>query len=223
MKKSKIEWTEFTANPIRGRCPHFGTAMCGTYCYARKRNPNWDKKPFFVPGVLDGINKRKKSATIFIGSVIDIWADAIPDKILKEIYGTALAAMHTILFCTKNPSRYYSAQIVSSNIWFGASTPDASKAATFCDTLSILRSHGAQTYLSAEPLMEPIAKYLDPEAYGGIIIGAMTGTGSVKPKKQWVLDIITVSTGKPIFIKDNLLSIYPDLPRLRETAWALKK
>jgi protein gp37 len=220
MNNTGIEWTQFTANPIRGKCPHFGTPSCGIYCYAKRRNPNWSKAPFFVPAVLDEIKKRKKPAVIFVGSVIDIWADAIPDEWVKEIYGVALATMqHTIVFCSKNPSRYYLAEIYRRGIWFGASTPDANKTATFCDTLSILRGRGARTFISAEPLIEPIAKYLDTDAFDGIIIGAMTGPGAVKPEKQWITDIIDVSAGKAIFLKDNMLELFPELPRLRETAW----
>lgn len=227
MNYSNIEWCEMTNNPIRGKCPHFGTNLCGTYCYAErikksslyKEATGADEELEFISKELDAIRKRRIMTTIFIGSMIDLWADAIPDKWLKEIYDTALNVRHTVLFCTKNPSRYSLAKTYRDGIWFGASATDANKAENFCKALLEIKEKGAGTFLSVEPLLEPIANKLNPDAYDCIIIGAMTGPGAVKPEERWVKDIIDVSFEKPVFLKDNLLELFPELPRLRRTAW----
>jgi protein gp37 len=234
MQKTDIEWVinkdgsrGFSANPVRGRCPHFGTSTCGTYCYAesfRIRN-KWPEELSFHVEVLDAIARRKKPATIFMGSMIDLWADAIyrywQDAIIETMRH---APQHTYLLCTKNPNFYYYDEFSPppSNIWFGASITTVNQASTFSDTMRILRSKGYQTFFSAEPLMEDIAEYIDMEAISKIIIGAMTGKNPILPQRQWVEKIIEKANkaGIEVFVKNNLIEVYRELsPRWKFGGW----
>jgi len=186
MQKTNIEWVinhdgsrGFTSNPIKGKCPHFATNKCGSYCYAEKIR-NRFKQPrelSFHPGEFNKIIARKKPSTIFIGSAFDIFAEEVPSEWILKIYEvTRMAEQHKFIFLTKNPSRYYSLpKPYPANVWLGASTPDANSCSTFCNTLKILKNNGAQTFVSAEPLLEPISEYIDFDAIDGIIVGALTG------------------------------------------------
>lgn len=46
-----------------------------------------------------------------------------------------------------------------------------------------------------------------------VIIGAQTGPGAAPPKREWVENILTAAAYArvPVFVKDNLVRIYPDL------------
>ena len=58
--------------------------------------------------------------------------------------------------------------------------------------------------------------------YQGIIIGAQTGQGAVKPKREWVTALIKQADKYkiPVFLKNNLLLLYPELPIRQELAWS---
>jgi protein gp37 len=242
--------TTYTANPILGRCPHYGTDLCGTYCYAEK-GPHWNEEPFFAAGVLVEIKQLQTSSTrpefltyckqrkvfpqngsILIGSMFDIWADAIPQEWIDEIYRTAVSVPNRIFFLTKNPDRYLQVEpqthphniffpagslqieppMYPQNIWFGAATPDKSRALATSKALSILKSRGAKTYVIAQPLLEPIAEYLDPSSFDGLIIGSLL-SDTIRPERKWITDLLSIAEKKPVFLQPNLFTIYPDLPR----------
>jgi protein gp37 len=224
MNATEIEWVinpdrtrGFTVNPIRGKCPHFGTPICGAYCYAERirmgakmrmtaqEADKYDELRFF-PDVLSGFKKRIKPAVVFIGSMIDMWADEIPAEWLQQILDLCrLKRQHTVLFCTKNPKRYSDFDFPG-NCWRGATV--------IRDTDYYLT--GEHTFISLEPLLWPLDFKPDVK---GIIVGAQTGPGAIVPKREWVEHIIEKAGSTDVFIKDNLLALYPDLPKLRELPW----
>ena len=239
--KSNIEWVlnsdgtqGYGANPVRGKCPHFGTKICGyecpitkewkQYCYAERQRVRFKQpeKLSFHPEVLEAIERLRNPSTIFMGSHIDLFANNIPANWLTEIINTTLGCQqHSFIFCTKNPYRYRIffdsyRRILSPKIYLGTTETGLN------DTLNILLeindSLPHPLFVSAEPLLRGFELPLPLE---GFIIGAMTGKGAVKPKKEWVLDLIRQAdeAGVKVFIKDNLLNIYPDLPKRRELIW----
>lgn len=195
LQKSKIEWTEFVSNPIKGKYPE----------------------------EFEKIINRKKPTTIFMGSMYDIWCDGIPINFISRILNCVIKCpQHTFLFLTKNPKRYLYYDFPS-NCYLGyTDTGDKNLNETMYDLLAY-KNPDLKIYVSFEPLLGDIT-WLS-KAINTIIIGAMTGTDSIIPQKRWVDNIIArgINLGIPIFIKDNLYKIYPDLPRLRETAWSLNK
>lgn len=123
MNPTKIEWCDFTWNPITG-CLH----NC-EYCYARKiykrfhlqwqmNEPNLkiltnagpdfhDFRPTFWPSRLDAPAKRKKPARIFVVSMGDLFGEWVPDEWIEQVFAACEAApQHTYYFLTKNPKRY---------------------------------------------------------------------------------------------------------------------
>lgn len=100
MNKTAIEWCDFTVNPVVGKCPH----DCW-YCYAEPiRKKMYPEEMQFLP---ERLKFRKKPASIFIGSMFDIFADKVSSLWIYEIIRIVkLYRQHTFLFLTKNPERY---------------------------------------------------------------------------------------------------------------------
>lgn len=104
MHKTKIEYVDFTVNPITGKCPH----GC-SYCYAERMRKRfkWPEKMEFKIEVLRKIRRRKKPTSIFMGSMFDLFSDKIIESWIDNIlYICKLCPQHTFLFLTKNPKRY---------------------------------------------------------------------------------------------------------------------
>src|SRR4030043_1978040 len=70
MQKSRIEWTDFSSNPVRGLCPVDCKDKQGkSYCYARKlyKRFHWNPEIRFVPEEFAEWNKAKAGEKIFVG------------------------------------------------------------------------------------------------------------------------------------------------------------
>lgn len=210
MNKSNIEWCDFTSNPVRGKCLH----AC-PYCYAERirKRYGWPEEMSFHGDELLNVVKRQKPATIFMGSMYDLWGDWVPKEWLDEVLNNcARAPQHTFLFLTKNPKRYLEFEnVMPENCWYGATvtTPEAQMI------------WGSRSFVSIEPLLSDFGDGGFDDDTAAVIIGAQTGPGAVKPEREWVENIIKAAGSRPIFIKDNLLSLFPDLPRRRELPWRL--
>lgn len=214
MNKTSIEWVVnpdgtqgWTWNPITGclnSCP---------YCYAREiaNSPRYQGnfEPKFHPERLNDPIKIKKPSTIFVGSMADMFGKWVDNKWIDQVIDiTRKCPQHRFLFLTKNPNRYESF-IIPPNCWIGY-TATSTKKCCFD-----FRGKG-NFYLSAEPLLGEV--YIK-ENLEWIIIGALNTNG--KPcytKKEWVLHLIEQADSKniPVFIKDSLYKLYPELPQRRE-------
>jgi protein gp37 len=212
LNKSKIEWTQFTSNPVRGKCLH----AC-TYCYAERIRKRFGQPEelSWHPEELEKIEKRKKPAVIFMGSMYDLFGDWVPFEMISAIIQTAIfSPQHTFLFLTKNPKRY-DAFDFPVNCWIGYSDDGTQ------DLKHWVHFKGRKNrFVSFEPLRGNRIS-LAHDMTDAVIIGAMTGPGASSPRKVVVEEIIKRMGDKPIFLKDNLLSIYPELPLRQETAWVI--
>ena len=212
MKKSSIEWTEFTSNPIRGKCLH----AC-SYCYAERIRLRF-KRPEEIswhPEELMMIEQRKKPSVIFMGSMYDIFGKWVSSEWINKIIDiTRKCPQHTFLFLTKNPYRYMEFDFPN-NCWLGY-TEDGTN--DIRGWIYLRDVENKNTFISFEPL---IGNKLNVNFahIKGVIIGAMTGPGAIEPDRITIDAIIGRAEDKPIFLKNNLLSIFPDLKKRQETAW----
>lgn len=133
MGKTKIEWTEFTWNPIRARyveiqddgsgkerigwhCEHVNEACRN--CYAETLNkrlgtgfafgrPDRDRLEIFLDEkLLTAPLHWKKPRKIFLSSMTDIFAEFVTDEMLDKLFAVmALAKQHTFQVLTKRPER----------------------------------------------------------------------------------------------------------------------
>ncbi|WP_427340925.1 DUF5131 family protein [Caloranaerobacter sp. DY30410] len=214
MNKTKIEWCDYTWNPVTG-CLH----GCH-YCYARriaerfrsKNNytyvdgikPSYIKEPYpygfyptFYPDRLNQPKKLNKPSKIFVVSMGDLFGDWVPIEWIKEVINVVRECeQHTFMFLTKNGKRLKDIDFPD-NAWVGVSIGGHGIYDGLC------RCNAKVKFISIEPLLEEV-KYLPIVDW--YIIGAQTGPGAKKPKKEWVQSIIDVcrESNKPVFLKDNL-------------------
>ena len=233
MNKSKIEWCDFTWNPVTG-CYH----NC-EYCYARRiahrfRNQDkeseetaeWMKKnrmvlesqskdpypcnfvPTFHKNRLNQPVKRKKPAKIFVSSMGDLFGDWVPDGWIENVIDIVWECpQHTFIFLTKNPAKYYDwTAEMPKNVWIGTSADNGADAHVGSSALSLEFMKQIVRFLSLEPLLEDAAEYIEWEGFDWLIIGGQTGPGAKKTKKAWVDNAISYARayGIPVFLKDNL-------------------
>lgn len=119
MQKSKIEWTDFTCNPIKGICKY----NC-PYCYAIRmyKRFGWNPEIRFDHSVFTGLDKLKDGSKVFIGSTHDIFGEWIPDEWITSLILKAIQNPKIIfIFLTKNPKRYADFAFPK-NTWLGYST-----------------------------------------------------------------------------------------------------
>ncbi|HHU55757.1 MAG TPA: DUF5131 family protein [Acholeplasmataceae bacterium] len=225
MNKSKIEWCDYTWNPVTG-CLH----EC-EYCYARKIANRFQSKNnyTYVDGVKPGHikdafpygfmptfhkdrlldpQKVRKPQNIFVCSMADLFGEWVPDEWIQEVFKACEAApQHKYLFLTKNFKnasnfRYHD------NWWIGKTiTNDENARLCEGDPWNIDEIHRANQFLSIEPLQGDITRleyYL--YSFKWVIVGAQTGPGAKPPKLEWVKKIIDQcrDAGVPVFLKNNL-------------------
>lgn len=227
MNRSNIEWTQFTSNPIRGKCLH----LC-PYCYAERIRLRFKQSEdlSWHPDELTQIKKRKTPSVIFMGSMYDILGEWVHENYIHWILDTAEnCPQHTFLFLTKNPARYRKFDFPD-NCWEGVTVTDQ---ATADRNIKIMSDICIKYFVSIEPILGPVDLWYSAfngadsietmPGLSGIIIGAQTGPGAVAPEREWINTIIGQVGDRPLFLKNNLLDLFPDLPRRQETAWLIDK
>jgi len=204
MNRTKIEWTDYTWNPITGckrNCP---------YCYV-KRIKGYDRMPTFHPQRLDQPYHKKISSKIFVCSTADLFGEWVPDKWIQEVLTVIKRAhWHTFQFLTKSPLRYTDYDFPD-NCWIGIThtgyTPEGYYYDGLMDSKVIIAFEGKKnTFLSCEPLLGGSISI--PSNCRWVIIGAMTGEFRDKYNlnNKWISDIVkqTDKLRIPVFMKNNL-------------------
>ena len=103
MNKTKIEWTDYTWNPVTG-CLH----GC-PYCYMQRmvKRGIYNMKPTFYEKRLKspiGIGNQSK---IFVSSTGDLFGHWVPDAWIELVLETVRKCpQHIFQFLTKNPIKY---------------------------------------------------------------------------------------------------------------------
>lgn len=232
----KIEWTDITRNPVKGKCP----TAC-PYCYAREiyEQNKWDPGIRFCPEVMDDIPK--KPCRVFVGSTMEL-------LLFPEFMTVILEKMrnypdHTFIILTKQPRELPQWSPFPRNCEVGVSVTDGDMLKPAFDGLYDIEAKS--TFISFEPLLERITpdviwaahyyKWLD-----WVIIGAMSGQKgklmslqekrypqlklekldavgrkwTLLPHIEWVKEIVQAADGAgiPVFLKDNLYKLLMERP-----------
>lgn len=195
MTKTKIEWTDYTLNPVVG-CKH----GC-SYCYAKRMNDRfkwiekWDDPQWFLERLKEP-SKLRKPSKIFVCSMADLFGDWVPYRWIEYVIEmTEENPQHTFQFLTKNPKRYLEFHFPQ-NCWLGITIDVVNQA-----RLNYLKENKEYNYkfISFEPLLGNMSA-LNLSGIDLVIVGAMTGVGAIKPKKEWIKSI----RHHNIFYKSNL-------------------
>lgn len=228
MAKTKIDWADWTWNPVWGclnQCP---------YCYARKIAKRFgDKKAcndsdmvnaeceahkfgeklsrFAPTWLVSNFNKPfpKKPSVIFVNSMSDIaywkpdWMARVVDIIRENL-------QHTFIMLTKDGHIFDNGRL--DRLW-------NLKIGLTIDGTNDEWDTGKWwfEFVNFEPLQAEIDEfYLDfimnESGVEWVIIGAETGNrkGKIVPERQWIKDIVEAAreSGVPLWMKDNLKGVW---------------
>jgi protein gp37 len=214
MNKTRIEWADYTWNPIKGVCP----VGCW-YCYARRIYQRFklDPKPWLDYYELNEAvlyrGRERLGKKIFVCSTFELF-HPIADPWRGYIFDVIQRRQDmTFIILTKLPERID--RPMPPNVWLGVSVtgPEDWRRAK---NLIIYREASVK-FISFEPLLADVTdKHFDfPYVAGELdwfIVGRLTGHGKkYDPSPRMIQGVVDVARelGRPIFLKNNLASIWP--------------
>lgn len=205
MRTTKIEWTDHTLNPIKGKCK----TGCG-YCYANRMYDRfkWNPNVRLRLDVFNELKTLKKASRIFLCSTHEMFGDWIDDFWISQIILIMHHyPQHSFQILTKCPERA-STFYFPENVWLGTTITRQKEASN----MQFLKVHFRKRnpdnikFVSFEPLHSRI--HYDLKGIDWVIIGAETGNrrGKIVPEKEWIEDLIFYAKEEniPVFLKDNL-------------------
>ena len=214
MNRTKIEWTDYSWNPITG-CDH----GCW-YCYAEKLFKRFHRsfEPTFHPERLLEVRQLKKLSKIFVCSVSDLFAPWIPDEWRDEVLAEVFCSEvhHIFQLLTKNPERIPSDWEFPENVWVGTTVTGEGDD---WKNIEAMRCVKANRFVSFEPLLGELDFCLHPlDEIDWVIVGKLTGSRKVKFKFSWLVSVMdeTARLGIPLFMKNNLRQEFPHLRLLQQ-------
>lgn len=208
MNKTKIEWADYSWNPIKGLCPEacwycYARAMCRRF--KREQEPRLDGYALRDPVTITAANLWKR---VFVCSTFELFnpiADKWRDKIFSHIEHYRDL---TFIILTKRPERID--RPMPDNVWLGVSVtrPDDLWRWFNIDQLQKARVK----FISFEPILEPFNKldlgYQMLKA-DWVIAGRLTGRGHQHDPSISTLNNIIGMSKAPVFLKNNLKGIWP--------------
>ncbi len=220
MQRTKIEWTDFVWNPIKGLCPVDCKLPDGeSYCYGKAIYYRFDWMleetgtcGYLAEWELEQPIKRKKPTKIFVCSTYELFHS--PDKFARDEIFKIIekCPQHTFQILTKFPQNID--RPMPENVWLGVSITRPSEMKRW--TNLYFRQQANIKFVSFEPLLERLNDY--PSGPDWIITGRLTGHGhKYDPHISWIKDIVKNYTHSwtKIFLKNNLKRIWGE-PLIQE-------
>ena len=207
MAKTKIDWCDFSINPVKGLCP-----MACEYCYARRmyKRFHWDETIRYDDMVWQTGSPIYNGSKVFVGSTMELFGEWVKPDWLNYIFDYVRSLPNlTFIFLTKQPRNLLKWSPFPDNCWVGSSVTNAIQQSNAYVGLGRIRA--SVKFISYEPLlnnvfMEP--QFLEDAGINWIIIGQQTPVRpSTQPKVEWIREIVEAAdiTGVPVFFKDNLV------------------
>jgi protein gp37 len=207
---SHIEWTEATWNPVTG-CTKISPGCRN--CYAKRMATRLQAigQPNYRNGfeltlhehMLAAPLKWKKSRTVFVNSMSDLFHEDVPLDFIREVFLVMHGAhWHDYQILTKRSGRLLSLNdnlTWAPHIWMGVSV----ESEKYTYRIDHLRQTGANLkFLSLEPLLGPLPS-LDLRGIDWVIVGGESGPGARPIEPGWVRDIRDqcIDTGVAFFFK----------------------
>lgn len=208
MPKTKIDWADYSLNPIKGLCKY----NC-PYCYATKlyKRFKWDPEVRIDMSIFDECKHMRNDSKVFLCSTHDICGSWIPDKWIEEILEKIKDYPNIIfIILTKVPRRLFGYSL-HDNIWLGA-TVESQKQIHRIKTLLLVNAK--TRFVSFEPIQSEIScSFVDTntgQRINWMIIGAETGNRKerIKPSPDWIDRLLYEHADTPVFMKNNLSKYY---------------
>jgi len=207
MNKTKIEWTDYTWNPVTG-CLH----GC-PYCYARKIALRFPKafpkgfNPTLRPDRLGEPHFIKKPSRIFTVSMGDLFGNWVPELWQRVILETIThCPQHTFQILTKAPENIH--QHIDrwpGNVWIGISLTGTEHPDEAIRKIRLVKEHRGIRFISFEPLLgSPQVLHTDLRGINWVIVGAQTNPFKA-PDVKWIQRVENMARFNrcALFIKNN--------------------
>jgi len=199
--KGKIDWTDYTWNPITG-CKR----DCD-YCYVKRwvNRFNYSMEPEFHERRLNDLSVLQSPAKIFVSSTGDMWGPWVSAEWIDQVLDVVRKyPQHTFQFLTKYPKRYLEFDLPYG--WYGATIDGTCKTNSCDEFIEKLRRRNKDivTFFSFEPMLHyPTVSLWHVD---WIIIGADSNKGAKKPRPWWAGQVIDRArkNNVDVWIKDNL-------------------
>jgi len=220
MQKTKIEWTDYVWNPIKGICPVGCKLPDGkVYCYGKRiyeRFRLYPKERFSLLECAKPLHLRKPSK-IFVCSTFELFHPIINDRQRDLIFRVIKKCpQHTFQILTKFPQNID--RPMPDNVWLGVTVDEPIQQIR----MSTLKKAKAKIkFVSFEPILGRMNNIFFPEDelhlgfrlkdLDWIIIGQLTQHGNKYiPQKIWIQEIVNKAKefNIPIFLKNNLREIW---------------
>ena len=217
MNPTKIEWTEWTWNPITGcknNCP---------YCYARRiaRRFSYGFEPRFHPSRLHEPATKMKPSKIFVCSMGEMFGEWVNkqwvDEIIRVMENNPRHTFQILTKCPENLEMFLKDRDMKlpNNVWIGVSVDMSQK----LNRVEYLRTVDCGVrFISFEPLHSDMGLNDDTVAnnflkdIGWVIVGAETGRrrNRIEPEQEWITRIVNACKERdiPVFLKDNIGPYY---------------
>lgn len=220
MGKTKIEWCDYTINPVKGLCP-----MACPYCYARRmyKRFHWNETIQYDNSVFLDIPNRDKPSRIFVGSTMELFGNWVKKDWMSDIMASVYGRPeHTFIFLTKQPYILVKWSPFPDNCHIGISVTGTNNISTQTFGHCLSSIDAKVKFISFEPLLDlptwwgtnNLSKSFEKAGVNWIIIGQQTPPNKNKqPKLEWIKEIIDASDSMniPVFLKDNLKPLLPEI------------
>lgn len=245
MKRTSIEWTDFSANPLKYRdadgkvvwaCVHAspGCENCYSEQLAHRYNrggrfnvPTMAKlTPFLDEKEMRAMLRCAEASgkRCFPFDMTDLFGEWVSDDLLNQVFSKVLEQRRDVTWqlLTKRSKRAkeylswrWGGRLVPRHIWIGVSVEDRDRLWRIDD---LKDTPAAVHFVSFEPLLEDVgAILLDGIQWG--IVGGESGSGARPHALAWARSIVRQfqAAGLPVFFKQA--GAVPLVPAGRQTHW----
>lgn len=146
-------------------------------------------RPTLHEDLIDLPRKWKKSRTIFVNSMSDLFQEEVPTWFIERVFATMVdCPQHIFQVLTKRSQRLLeiSHQLPwPENVWMGVSVEDEKVVGRVRD---LAKTPASVKFLSCEPLIGPLPN-LPLNDIDWVIVGGESGAGARTMKASWARDI----------------------------------
>jgi protein gp37 len=220
MNRTKIEWADYTWNPIKGLCPE----ACW-YCYGRAIYQRFGLSPkveldcgeLGAPLALTKKGDKLKTpagSRIFVCSTMELFHPSIPKKDRDCVFSVIEECREfTFIILTKRPELID--RPMPANVWLGVSVTGAEDWKRLYELSKVearVKFVSLEPFLGEIPIFSPLLK---PD---WLIVGRLTGHGKKRDPSTHEIQMVVNQAWFlriPIFLKNNLKDIWPS-PLIQE-------
>jgi protein gp37 len=222
MNRTRIDWADFSWNPIKGLCPEacwycYARAMCRRFDLPAKVDLDYGElaAPLALTKKGDKL-KTPKGSRIFVCSTMELF-NPVNDKDRGLIFSVIEECRElTFIILTKRPERID--RPMPPNVWLGVSVTGESRYEIY-RAGALGRTEARVRFVSFEPILgDPWVISAMSLRANWIIAGRLTGHGKIHDPSRSTIEAI-VEYGRvnkiPVFLKNNLKDIW-DEPLIQE-------